>query len=214
MSSARTARSEILARLKKAVPSEPRALDPVLIPARGLVTGAECVQKFIIEAEYGLAEVISLNSGSEVVGALTKILKQASTKKCKAAPHPVLQDLDWSGLEIEFGASVGDDLVAVSVAYAGVAETGTLVMRSGPDAPTTLNFLPDIHVVVLFSGDIEGNYETVWQRLLRDDDQLPRTVNWITGPSRTADIEQTMLLGAHGPRKLVILLIDDKKTNP
>ncbi|PCI06566.1 MAG: hypothetical protein COB73_09940 [Flavobacteriaceae bacterium] len=50
--------------------------------------------------------------------------------------------------------------------------------------------------------------------LLGDDDQLPRTVNWITGPSRTADIEQTMLLGAHGPRKFVILLIDDQKTNP
>ncbi|PCI40585.1 MAG: hypothetical protein COB46_06430 [Rhodospirillaceae bacterium] len=211
MSSART---EILARLKKASTPEPRNLDPVLIPARGLVKGAERLEKFIIEAEYGLAEVITLKSISDVVGAMANILKAAKTTKLKAAPHSVLQDLDWADVDIDFGAGQDDDLVAVSMAYAGVAETGTVVMRSGSDAPTTLNFLPDVHVVVLFTQDIEGNYETVWQRLLQDDDQLPRTVNWITGPSRTADIEQTMLLGAHGPRKFVILLIDDQKTDP
>jgi len=208
------ARTEILARLKKASTPEPRNLDPVLIPARGLVKGAERLEKFIDEAEYGLAEVITLKSISDVVGAMATILKAAKTTKLKAAPHSVLQDLDWADVDIDFGAGQDDDLVAVSMAYAGVAETGTVVMRSGSDAPTTLNFLPDVHVVVLFTQDIEGNYETVWQRLLQDDDQLPRTVNWITGPSRTADIEQTMLLGAHGPRKFVILLIDDQKTNP
>jgi L-lactate dehydrogenase complex protein LldG len=83
-------------------------------------------------------------------------------------------------------------------------------MRSAADAPTTLNFLTDVHVVVLQSADIAANYETVWARLLKDYNQLPRTVNWITGPSRTADIEQTMLLGAHGPRKLIILVVDEK----
>ncbi|PHS78974.1 MAG: hypothetical protein COB59_04385 [Rhodospirillaceae bacterium] len=211
MSSART---EILNRLKKASTAELRHLDPVLIPARGLVKGVERLEKFIDEAKYSLAQVIRLKKLSDVVGEMANILKQAKTTKLKAAPHADLQNLDWADLDIKFGPSAGDDLVALSVAYAGVAETGTIVMRSGLDAPSTLNFLPDVHVVVLFAQDIEGNYEAVWQRLLGDDDQLPRTVNWITGPSRTADIEQTMLLGAHGPRKFVILLIDDQKTNP
>jgi len=83
------------------------------------------------------------------------------------------------------------------------------VLFRSPDSPTTLNFLPDVHVVILHSTDIEANYEAVWARLRCDEGGLPRTVNWITGPSRTADIEQTIFLGAHGPRKLVILLIDE-----
>jgi len=207
MSSART---EILTRLKTALKSTARQTEPPLIPARGLVKGQACIDAFVEEAIYGLAEVVRLKVVTEIPKALTKILNDAETTKLKAAPHADLQSLDWSGVDVEFGRGEADDLVALSVAFAGVAETGTLVMRSGVDAPTTLNFLPDVHVVVMYAGDIEGNYEAVWQRLKTENKMLPRTVNWITGPSRTADIEQTMLLGAHGPRKLVILLINEK----
>jgi L-lactate dehydrogenase complex protein LldG len=208
MSTASSARAEILGRVKKAVKHGPRKNTPALIPARGLVTGAEGIQKFVDEAEYSLAEVLRLKNISDVVGQVQKIIAATTTQHLKAAPHKVLQDLDWGKINVKFGCGEDEDLVALSVAYAGVSETGTLVLRSGEDAPTTLNFLPDVHVVVLFEADIQGSYEDVWQRLQNDNDQLPRTVNWITGPSRTADIEQTMLLGAHGPRKLVILLID------
>jgi L-lactate dehydrogenase complex protein LldG len=90
-----------------------------------------------------------------------------------------------------------------------VAETGTLILTSGPDNPTTLNFLPENHIVILFADDIAGNYEDVWDRLRRmNGSNLPRTVNMITGPSRTGDIEQTIELGAHGPRRLHIMIVD------
>ncbi|MBL4693428.1 MAG: LUD domain-containing protein [Magnetovibrio sp.] len=200
MSSART---EILGRLKKAGRPGPRNRVLALIPKRGQAKGKDRTNMFVAEAKYSLAEVVRVQNLGSVPAAVVKIL--GTSLKVKVAPHPDLQGLDWTGLKVQFGRGAADDDVAVSVAFGAVAETGTLVLRSGKDAPTTLNFLPDVHVVVLHEQDIAGNYEAVWQKLLYENDQLPRTVNWITGPSRTADIEQTMLLGAHGPRKLVIL---------
>jgi L-lactate dehydrogenase complex protein LldG len=125
---------------------------------------------------------------------------------------PVLEDLPWDRephLERLIGPSDGRDPVALSHAFAGVAETGTLVLLSGPDNPTTLNFLPDTHFVMVSAADIAGDYETVWARIRAQygPGALPRTVNFITGPSRSADIEQTLILGAHGPRALHILAI-------
>ena len=95
-------------------------------------------------------------------------------------------------------------------AFAGVAETGTLMLTSGAHSPTTLNLLPETHIVVLKKSQITGSYEDGWARLResQEKDAMPRTVNFITGPSRTGDIEQKILMGAHGPRRLHIVLID------
>ena len=97
---------------------------------------------------------------------------------------------------------------AVSMAFAGIAETGTLALVSGPANPTTLNFLPDNHIVVLRKEDVVADYESVFARLRAAYGKggAPRTLNFITGPSRSADIEQTLLLGAHGPRRLHIVI--------
>jgi L-lactate dehydrogenase complex protein LldG len=99
----------------------------------------------------------------------------------------------------------------VSHAFAAVAETGTLAMTSGADNPTSLNFLPDNHVVVVEASDVAGDYETVWRRLREKfgDGVMPRAVNLITGPSRSADIEQTLILGAHGPRRLHVIVVGE-----
>ena len=88
-------------------------------------------------------------------------------------------------------------------------QTGTLALVSGPDNPTTLNFLPETHIVVIEAAKIVGNYETFWEmlRAAYGEGAMPRTVNFITGPSRSADIEQTLLLGAHGPRALHIIIV-------
>jgi hypothetical protein len=112
-------------------------------------------------------------------------------------------------LAVSFGRSDGSELNAASHAFAAVAESGTLVLTSGEANPTTLNFLPDNHIVVVNAKDVAGDYEEVWAkvRFANGKGQMPRTVNWITGPSRSADIEQTLLLGAHGPRRLHIVLV-------
>ena len=104
--------------------------------------------------------------------------------------------------------SDGSDAVTLSHAVAGVAETGTLVLASGPDNPTTLNFLPEHHIVVLEAKDVVGDYESVWDALRKKvGAKMPRTVNWITGASRSADIEQVLLNGAHGPKGLHVIIV-------
>ena len=124
------------------------------------------------------------------------------------APDPELAGIRWSNrLEVERRAAVGEDLVSITGAFAGIAESGTLVLLSGPHSPTTLNFLPGDHLVVLAADRVLPAMEDIWARLRAREGGMPRTVNFITGPSRTADVEQTMQEGAHGPRRLHLLLI-------
>lgn len=112
-------------------------------------------------------------------------------------------------LEISRGFSDGNHLVGVSHAMGGVAETGTLFMTSGKANPTTLNFLPETHIVVVNENDVEANYEDLLKKLRRKFGvgKMPRVLNMITGPSRSADIEQTLILGAHGPLRLHIIIV-------
>lgn len=128
----------------------------------------------------------------------------------RVAPDPSLDDIPWDQrptLTVSKGKTDGTDEVGLTGAFAGIAETGTLMMRSGPEHPTTLNFLPDTHVVVVRKSQIVGSYEDAWERIREGD--MPRTVNFITGPSRTGDIEQTIFMGAHGPRRVHIVLVED-----
>ncbi len=134
----------------------------------------------------------------------------------RRAPHPLIQSLDWSAcahLEMGQGAARDTDRVGLSVAYAGIAESGTLVLLSSPETPTSINFLPATHIVLLPVGRIVDAGEEVWALLRAEgegDGFMPPTVNWITGPSRTADIEQRLQLGVHGPRYVHILILDNQ----
>jgi L-lactate dehydrogenase complex protein LldG len=105
--------------------------------------------------------------------------------------------------------SDGKDQVGVSHAFGGIAETGTLVMTSGKDNPSTINFLPEHHIVVIDAKDVDGDMEAVLAKLRKKFGKgvMPRTLNFITGPSRSGDIEQKIILGAHGPRALHIIVV-------
>ena len=121
------------------------------------------------------------------------------------APSPGLTDLDWAGLTAEFRPARQQDSVSVTMAFSGIAETGTIVMASSGHSPVSLNFLPEVNIVVLQRSRLVSSTEAFWPLL---DDQ-PRAVNFITGPSKTADIEQTIVYGAHGPRYFHVLLVDE-----
>ncbi|MFV8833928.1 LutC/YkgG family protein [Aquisalimonas sp. APHAB1-3] len=124
------------------------------------------------------------------------------------APHPLLDDVSWPNTLTTARATHGREaLVGVSVAELGVAETGSLVLFSGADTPTTLNFLPDYHIVLLRTDAVVPHFEDVWARMRERGGFPPRSFNFITGPSRTADVEQTLQLGAHGPRSLHLILV-------
>ncbi|HYE00014.1 MAG TPA: lactate utilization protein [Alphaproteobacteria bacterium] len=181
-----------------------------LVPARGQLPPAERVALFVEMARATAATVEELPNAAAVPAAVQRYLAGHNLPAIlKAAPHPALQALPWDGapsLTVAFGGAAAGDEAALSHAFAAVAETGTLALRSGPESPVALNFLPDTHIVVVPAEAVVGGYEEVWDRL-RDAGALPRAVNYVTGPSRTGDIEQTIQLGAHGPRRLHILVV-------
>jgi L-lactate dehydrogenase complex protein LldG len=125
---------------------------------------------------------------------------------------PRLAAMGWDrqkALEVKPGPSDGRDATGISFAFGAVAETGTLALASGDNNPTTLNFLPENHVVVVNAADIAGDYETVLDRIraVYGKGAMPRALNLVTGPSRSGDIEQTIILGAHGPRALHVIVV-------
>jgi L-lactate dehydrogenase complex protein LldG len=180
--------------------------------ARADLPAEQRVDLFCRWAEFNDATVARV-SNADVPGEVSAYLARNNLPaQAVMAPSPLLAGYDWDSqkmLSLRQGRAAATDQVAITGAFAGIAETGTLVMASGADHPVTLNLLPDTHVVVLREGDIVGGYEDVWARLRAryGKDRLPRTVNTITGPSRTGDIEQTIELGAHGPRRMHILIV-------
>jgi L-lactate dehydrogenase complex protein LldG len=122
---------------------------------------------------------------------------------------PALASLDWSGAGLAVAARTarGDDLIGITGAYCGIAETGTLALLSGPDTPGSVSLLPETHIAVLACERIVAAMEDVWALLRAERDAMPRAVNFVSGPSRTADIEQTVTLGAHGPSRVHIVLV-------
>jgi L-lactate dehydrogenase complex protein LldG len=186
-----------------------------LVPARARDLARDgLVALFDGEASAIKASVARLASLDDVPDALATYLAGHNLPaEITASPDPLLADVPWDRrptLRRRTGLPADSDMVGVSVAAAAIAETGTLMLESGPKNPSTLNFLPDTHVVVLPASRVVGPMEDAWAALRAryGDGQMPRTVNFITGPSRTGDIEQKIEMGAHGPRRLHILVID------
>jgi L-lactate dehydrogenase complex protein LldG len=185
-----------------------------IVPKRGEGSRKDQIALFKQMIENAFATVSVLASEKEIPAAVVAHLRSKNLPmEIRRGTDPRLDGVPWDSektLTITTGPSDGKQLAAISHAFGGVAETGTLVMVSGPENPTTLSFLPEYHIVVLKAPDLAGNYEAVWERIREKygPGNMPRTVNWISGPSRTADIEQILLQGAHGPRGLHVLVID------
>jgi len=207
-------------KLRAGAPADAAALEARLreaptgpIPRRGQLPTAQRIALFIDMARAAAASVVRIAEEAEVPAAVAEYLARENLPaRLKLAPDPRLTGLPWQTrplIEISAGTSAGDDPVSLCLAEAGIAETGTLMLASGPMSPSTLNFLPEAEIILLPTACIVGGMEEAW-RLLRDrlpQGQLPRTVNFITGPSRSADIGQKLQLGAHGPRRLHILVL-------
>jgi L-lactate dehydrogenase complex protein LldG len=185
------------------------------IPARSQGTATEQVELFTRMALQSGATVASPSRLADVPQAVAEYLRAHNLPgEVRLGPDQELNGLPWTlaaHLRITSGVARPEDEVSLTPAFAGIAETGTLMLISGEHKPTALNFLPDTHLVVLAKSAIVGAYEEALTRLRASAGPTgwPRTINWITGPSRTADIEQTLVMGAHGPRRLHILIADD-----
>jgi len=168
----------------------------------------------VVEHFLGRAQVLSMTIArvarrADVSTAAVDYLTARDLSR-KLVVASALKDLQWpAGIEVRHGATVREDPVSVTACFAAIAETGSLVMLSGPETPTTLNFTPDDMIAILDRRAIVAHQEEAWQRIRRELKSLPRTINLVSGPSRTADIEQVVQLGVHGPRRVHVILVDE-----
>ncbi|MCB1885736.1 MAG: lactate utilization protein [Geminicoccaceae bacterium] len=187
--------------------------EPNLIPRRGLRPHEGRVGLFREMAERVQADVARVPRWRDAPAAVARYLRDRNLpQKAVMAPDRRLDRCDWESqplLRLSRGTALGRDEVGITLALGGVAETGTLVLASAPERPTMLAYLPETCVVLLATSRIQGDYEAAWRALGHELDRLPRSVNLITGPSRTADIAQELQLGAHGPKRLCIVLVDE-----
>lgn len=166
-------------------------------------------ERFLSRFEWASGTWQAVPGLAAVPEAVAAYLDTSGPMRLRTTSHPDVRALQWpADWEIAEGPDGAADWpVAISRAWAGIAETGSVVMPGSPQRPTSLNFLPDVQILLLRRTEILDSMETAWERLMAEG-SLPRAVNVITGPSRTADVEQTLQLGAHGPRRLHLLLLD------
>lgn len=207
-------RGEPTADQRRAAEARIAAAKTNLLPARGQLEPKAQAALFQQMAQEASATVTRVKDAAAVPAAIADYLARENLPaRLRLSTEGDITGLPWSTrplLEITQGVTDGSDEVSVTGGYAAIAETGTLMLASGAERPTTLNFLPETHIVVLSANRVVGALEQAWAKLRGEfgAGAMPRTVNFITGPSRSADIEQTLQMGAHGPRRLHIILID------
>ncbi len=190
-----------------APPQTGNATDDEFLPARARVAGVAAVERFVAFSTEADAPVHRVASPEEAADAMARVLGEAGLER-KVFAHPALT---WTAEKPARLQSFSPDApAALMPALAGVAETGTLLFASGPDVPARALLLPEVLFAWLEEDAIVGGYEAALRHAFgtafHDAPVLPRSILFVTGPSRTADVEQTLVLGAHGPRAVHVLL--------
>lgn len=186
-----------------------------LIPARARLAKTESVQRFASELTRNAADVIRVASRDDIPSAILLFLDQLKMpRRLRHGDHPLLGSLPWGKapeLEVSHGTGRDEDGAALSHALAGVSETGSLVLASGPENPVSLAFLSEVHLVAIAESAIVGALEDAvdLMRAAYGTGAMPRSLNFISGPSRTGDIGGRIVLGAHGPRRLAVIIYAD-----
>jgi L-lactate dehydrogenase complex protein LldG len=214
-----SSRDRILARIRNAQgrglgkPSqaELEAIDTYLrAHPRGTLPKVEgdLVARFRARAEAMQCTTDEVAAEGDVPAAVERYLK-AGNLPLSGCLWPQLAHLEWkaAGLALEPRAANADDRIGVTGAFAAIAETGTLVLASGPGTPATGSLLPETHVAVLSARRIVPHMEDAFALAREAFGQMPRAINFVSGPSRTADIDQTIVLGVHGPGRVHIILV-------
>lgn len=204
--SRRTALSDARARDEMAARGANPPAHP--IPARACLAPAPRRDLFIRMAEAAKATVTPLGTAMAWPEALGQFLEEhALGRDLFSTRDPLLLALPWAaaGISLRHGRADGQDRVSAALAFGGVAETGSLLFIASPESPMTAHLLCDTHLVLLPESRIFGTMEDALKDL-RECQALPASAMFVTGPSRTADIEQQMQLGAHGAKALRIYL--------
>lgn len=216
-----SARERILGRIRKAQgrgASKPSQAELGAIEAylrahpRGTLPKVEgdLVARFRARAQAMQSTADEVAAEGDVPAAVARYLKSGNLPLAGCV-WPQLAHLDWkaAGLALEPRGAKAEDAVGVTGAFAAIAETGTLVLASGPGTPATASLLPETHIAVVSASRIVAHMEDAFALARETFGRLPRAINFVSGPSRTADIDQTIVVGAHGPARVHIVLVRD-----
>jgi L-lactate dehydrogenase complex protein LldG len=185
--------------------SRTRAAAPKPDSYRAPIIPFDLVAAFVTKAEAVNTEVRILEREGEIPTAIAEILR---AHNLAARIHlPPNSDVGGLGGLTILRDPPGPDDTAVTRVPLAIAETGTLVQPARNASPASWHFRPGFEIAILKASDIVVHFEDAIQKLKAQD--LPPTINLITGPSRTGDIEQTLELGAHGPKALAVLIVRD-----
>lgn len=177
------------------------------VGARPEVSG-DVVELFLRQCER-MSSTVARVPAMEAVPASVAGFLSGKGLPMRAAAWPSVAALDWAGagVAVEARPARGDDLVGITGVHLAIAETGTLMLLSGPDTHPVTSLLPETHVAIVPAGRIEPAMEEAWVRTRRESGALPRAVNFVSGPSRTADIEGQLQIGAHGPFRVHVVVV-------
>jgi L-lactate dehydrogenase complex protein LldG len=176
-------------------------------PRQASSHGAARLALFLQKVEAAAATVSRVSAMGELPKALAHELRNRNLgASIRMGEDEVLGGLGWGTIEVSRGVGRIEEPATISRAEFGMAETGTLVLASGPENPVTLTFLGETHFVVLRERDLVAGFEDLWAAW-RERGLDPRTINMVTGPSRSADIGQVLQLGAHGPIALHVFVV-------
>lgn len=170
--------------------------------------GADLVARFCHESGVQSSTVDVVDTLDEVPAAAARFLAERQLQP-RAVVWPKYGNLPWAaaGIQAEARAARDEDLVGITGCFCAIAETGTLMTCSAPDAPPSTSLLPETHIAIVPESRIVAGMENGWALARAELGELPRAVNFISGPSRTGDIEQTIVLGAHGPYRVHLILV-------
>ena len=220
ISSSNESRRNILERIRKAQGRGDRPSAAEIDAAETYLKGRPRGPLPVVEGDL----VARFRSGAESMQCTHEIVDSATLVPDAAARYlsalklpltgcvsPALAAMDWSaaGFALDARAARDADAVGITGSFAGIAETGTLMIVSGPETPGSVSLLPETHIAMIHARRIVSHMEDAWALLRAELGRPPRAVNFISGPSRTGDIEQTIVLGAHGPYRVHIIVVRD-----
>ncbi len=196
-----------MARVRKTAKPDSGILAPLPVPAMAATTGLVRISQFVSKVEASAATISRIATIADLTKAVAHELRSRNLPaSVRHGADPIFQNLRWGTIETSVGVGRMEEPVTLSRAEMGMAETGTLVLTSGADNPVTLAFLGETHFMVVREADVMGGFEDMWAEFRRRGLD-PRTINLITGPSRSADIGQKIQLGAHGPIAVHVFLV-------
>ena len=214
-----SARENILARIRGNSGKNGLTTAQELINARAVISARtrgplptfaqhEPVSHFIEECDRLKTTVAEVHAIEDVPAEIARYLSSEKLEN-KLAGWAEFATLGWGKANIEFAnrAANANDLVGLTGCFCGIGETGTLLLLGALATPKVTALLPETHICVLKKSRIVPTMEDAFQ-LMRDEiGEPPRATFFVSGPSRTADIEQTIVIGAHGPYRVHIVLI-------